>query len=50
MPNEKIYVFRVMGLKILGRLDTHNFFSGKNIILSILKGLTDQTEQMCRLI
>ena len=28
-PNKKISVFRVMGLKILGRVGTHIFFSGK---------------------
>ena len=41
-PNEKISVFRVTGLKILGRVGTHicfyYFFPGKNIILCILKG------------
>ena len=36
-PNKKI-VFRVMGRKSLGRVDTH-FFSGKNIIICILKGI-----------
>ena len=33
MQNKKISVFRVTGLKILGRLGTHSFvvfFSGKN--------------------
>ena len=41
-PNKKICVFRVTGLKILGRVGTHIFliiFSGKNIILCILKGI-----------
>ena len=28
-PNKKISVFRVTDLKILGRVGTHNFFSGK---------------------
>ena len=39
--NKKISVFRITGLKILGRVDTHIsfFFSGKNIILYILKGI-----------
>ena len=42
-PNKKISVFRVMGLTILGRVDTHVFLdyffsSGKDIILCILKG------------
>ena len=42
-PNKKC-VFRVTGLKILGRVGTHIiflviFFSGKNIILCILKGI-----------
>ena len=40
---KKISVFRVTGLKILGRVGTHiffnYFFSGKNIILCILKGI-----------
>ena len=36
-PNKEISVFRVTGLKILGRVGTHIFFSGKNIILCILK-------------
>ena len=40
-PNEKISVFRVMGLKILGRVGTHFFnyffFLEKIIILCILK-------------
>ena len=37
----KISVFRLMGLKILGRIGTHNiFFSGKKyIILCIFKGI-----------
>ena len=39
-PNKKISVFQVMGLKILGRVGTHNylwfFFSKKHIILRIL--------------
>ena len=42
-PNKKISVFRVTGLKILGRVGTHIlllFFSGKNIILCVLKGET----------
>ena len=40
-PNKKINVFRVKGLKVLGRVSTHKFFyiSGKNIILCILKGI-----------
>ena len=42
-PNENISVFWVTGLKILGRVGTHLFFlniffSGKNIVLRILKG------------
>ena len=41
-PNKKISVFRVTGLKILGRVGTHIFFKfffwNKNTILSILKG------------
>ena len=37
-PNEKICVFRVTGLKILGREATHFFFLEKDIILCILKG------------
>ena len=43
-PNKKINMFRITGLKILGRVGTHiyffnYFFSGKkNIILGILKG------------
>ena len=42
---KKISVFRVTGLKILGRVGTHIFFhcfffSGKNIILCILKGIS----------
>ena len=37
-PNKKISVFQVTGLKILGRVGTHIFFSGK-IILCILKGI-----------
>ena len=42
-PNKKKRVLRVTGLKILGRVGTHIFvylcfFSGKNKILSILKG------------
>ena len=40
-PNKKVNVFRVAGLKILGRVGTHIFliifFSGKNIISYILK-------------
>ena len=43
-PNKKIRVFQVTGLKILGRVGTHiflnYFFSGKNIILCILKGIS----------
>ena len=40
---KKISVFRVTGLKILGRVGIHKFFnnfffSGKNILLCILKG------------
>ena len=42
-PNEKISVFRAMGLKILGRIRTHIFvyffFLETNIILCILKGI-----------
>ena len=39
-PNNNIRVFRVTGLKILGRVGTNIFFfSGKNIILCILKGI-----------
>ena len=38
-PNKKISVFLVTGLKILGCVGTH-FFSGKNIILCILKGIS----------
>ena len=37
-PNKKICVFRVTGLKKLGREGTH-IFSGKNIVLCILKGI-----------
>ena len=42
-PNKKISVFRVTGLKILGRVGKQVvfflvFFSRKNIILCILKG------------
>ena len=37
--NKKISVFRVSGLKILGRINTYIFFSGKNVILCILKGI-----------
>ena len=41
LPNTKIGVFRVMGLKILGRLGKLNFFSReKNLILCILKGIS----------
>ena len=36
--NEKISVFQVKGLKILGRVGKH-FFSGKNKVLFILKGI-----------
>ena len=37
---KKISVFRVTGLKILGRVGIHIFFFyGKNIILFILKGI-----------
>ena len=41
-PNKNIHVsvFRVTGLKILGRVGTHIFFSGKNVILCILKGIS----------
>ena len=43
MPNKKISVDHVTGLKILDRVDTYMFFnyffSGKNIILCILKGI-----------
>ena len=39
-PNKIISVFWVKGLKILGSVVTHIFFfSGKNIILCILKGI-----------
>ena len=41
-PNNKISVFRVTGLNILGRVGTQIFFifvSGKNIVLYILKGI-----------
>ena len=44
-PNKKISVFRVTGLKILGRVEAHIcffsyfFFWKKNIILCILKGI-----------
>ena len=41
-PNKKISVFRVTGIKILGRVGTHIFliifFLEKNINLCILKG------------
>ena len=42
---EKLSVFQVTGLKSLGRVGTHiffliTFFSGKNIILCILKGIS----------
>ena len=44
MPNKKISVFRVMGLKILGRVGTKFFliifFLENNIILCILKGIS----------
>ena len=39
MPNKTICVFRETGLEIIGR-DTYLFFSGKNIILCILKGIS----------
>ena len=42
-PNKTISVFRVIGLKILGRVGTHFFiifFSGKNIMFCILKGIS----------
>ena len=44
-PNKKISVFRVTGLKILGRIVTHIFFNHfffwkKYIILCILKGIS----------
>ena len=43
MNNKTISVFQITGLKILGRVGTHtslNYsFSGKNIILCILKGI-----------
>ena len=43
-PNKNISVFWIMGLKSLGRVGTHHFlkiffFSGKNIVLRILKGV-----------
>ena len=41
-PNKNVSLFRVMGLKILGRVGTHIFFilfCRKNIILCILKGI-----------
>ena len=31
-PNKNISVFRVTDLKFLGRVGTHNSFSGKNIL------------------
>ena len=37
--NKKISVFLVTGLKILGRVGKHIFFSGK-IILCIMKGIS----------
>ena len=38
--NKKVKVFRVMGLKSLGRVGTHiKTFLGKYIILCILKGI-----------
>ena len=42
-PNNKISIFRVTGLKILGRVGKHMlffwyFFSQKNTLLCILKG------------
>ena len=43
-PNKKKSVFLVTGLKILGRVGTHIFliifFSVKNVILCILKGIS----------
>ena len=38
-PNKEISVFRVTGLKILGRVGTHFFFREENIFLFILKGI-----------
>ena len=41
-PDKMISVFQVMGLKILGRVGSLFliiFFSGKNVILCILKGI-----------
>ena len=38
-PNKKKSVFQVTGLKNLGRVGTHTFFSGKNKILCILKDI-----------
>ena len=38
-PNKKRCVFLVTGLKILGMVGTH-FFSKKNIVLCILKGIS----------
>ena len=39
-PDKKTSVFRVTGLKILGRVATHIFLLEKNIILCILKGIS----------
>ena len=44
-PNKEISVFRVTGLKILGRVGIHNFFNyfffwKRNIILCIMKGIS----------
>ena len=42
-PNKKVSVFRVTGLKILGRegiLFLIKNFSGKNMLLCILKGIS----------
>ena len=36
-PSKNISVFRLTGLTMLGRVGTHIFFSGKNIISCILK-------------
>ena len=38
MAPQKISVFRVTSLKILGWVGTHIFFSAKNKVLCILKG------------
>ena len=40
LRDKKISVLRVVGLQILGRVGTYIFFSGKNIILCLLKGIS----------